>query len=145
MCGRYNTKTLGLFIHEKIYLQNAYYVQNIVIVTTYIFRYGSWLHIVYIFLRTNKRHEDNLNRYMNNFHLYLKYPDSPILKVELMELEKAVCLGWGSSGFWLGRQCLIHAGNDKVLGLCSGTEMVGSIWIGGRLLKTCSQSWWDQE
>lgn len=118
-------------------------MQNIVIVTTYTFRYGCWLHIVYIFLRTNKRHEDNLNRYMNNFHLYLKCPDGTILKFELM--EKSVCLGWGSSGFRLDMKCLIQAGNDKVLALCSGIEMDGSIWIGGRFLKICSQSWWDQE
>lgn len=106
-------------------------MQNIVIVTTYTFRYGFWLHIVYIFLRTNKRHEDNLNRYRNNFHLYLKYSDSTILRVELLELAKAVHLEWGSSVFWLDMKCLIHSGNDEVLGLCSGREMEGIYGLEG--------------
>lgn len=63
---------------------------SIVIIITYTLRYDPWLQNVCISLQAKKIYQDNLNRYINNCHLYLNYPDSTVLKAELM--GKGVCV-----------------------------------------------------
>lgn len=72
---------IRLLINEKLFIESFW--QSIVIVVICTLRSGPCFHKVGIFLTAKKRPEDDLNKYVNNFYLYLKHHDRRVLKFEL--------------------------------------------------------------